>query len=212
MIWFTADTHFGHKRIPFYSKREFCLTAEEKRKIKTEEIGYSNSCASKDSINRMDDYLISNINKFVKQNDTLWHLGDFCFGPKESISQYAEKYRSRINCKNIFLIWGNHDDKSIGKFFTDCFEKIEIKHNSKIIVLNHYAQAIWHKSNYGSWMLYGHSHGNAEDWLDKSMPGRLSIDVGVDNIYKLIGEYRPISFEEISKLFKNRKGVSIDIS
>ena len=98
----------------------------------------------------------------------------------------------------------------VGKFFKDCYERYELKHKSKHVVLSHYAQAVWNKSHSGSWMLYGHSHATAENWLDQMMPNRFSLDVGVDNIYRLIGEYRPISFEEIEKIFKNRKGSSID--
>lgn len=59
-------------------------------------------------------------------------------------------------------------------------------------------------------MLYGHAHGAAEDWLDSQMPGRLSMDVGVDNAFKIFGEYRPISSDEIGELFSSRNGFQVD--
>lgn len=54
----------------------------------------------------MTEALIANINKVVGQDDTLWHLGDWSFGGIESIW----KFRSRIICKNIHLVYGNHDE------------------------------------------------------------------------------------------------------
>lgn len=214
--WFTADTHFSHKRIPLYTKRLFCLTKEEQNNLNLtwhENKVHSNRWVpSWESIRKMNDYLINKINEFVGRDDTLWHLGDFCFAKKSDFFESAKKIRDRINCQNINLIWGNHDDKKIASLFNNCYSACEINCHNKLIVLNHYAQAIWHKSHNKSWMLYGHSHSNAEPWLDTVMPGRLSMDVGVDNIYKILGEYRPISFQEIESLFKNRTGISIDIN
>src|SRR4051812_37591455 len=87
MDWLVGDTHFNHFNIIKYCKRPFASTEE------------------------MDDVIINNINRLVKPNDTLWHLGDFCFGPRDPYKFYktAEGYRNRINCKNMILIWGNHD-------------------------------------------------------------------------------------------------------
>jgi calcineurin-like phosphoesterase family protein len=41
----------------------------------------------------------------VKENDILYHLGDFSFGGWMNVW----RFRSQINCKNIHLILGNHD-------------------------------------------------------------------------------------------------------
>lgn len=215
-LWFTSDTHFSHKKIPLYSKRYFCLTKDEQ---KIADIIYTSGPGHKDwstwspsweSLSRMNDHLINKINEYVNKDDALWHLGDFCFSPKDKVEEYTKKIIDRINCKNIYFVWGNHDSKMISKFFKECHERCEIRHGSNYIVMSHYAQAVWNKSHYGSWMLYGHSHSTAEKWLDDAMPGRFSMDVGVDNAYRIFGEYRPISFEEIAKIFKTRKGLSID--
>jgi len=212
-VWFTADTHFGHKKIPFYAKRRFCLDERESATLdliwqnKNIESGWSPSWPS---IARMDDYLIRRINENVGKNDVLWHLGDFCSGRKNEMESTARKYRERINCENVFLVSGNHDRNEIQKVFSGAYETHELKIGSKHVVLGHYAQAFWNKSHSNSWMLYGHAHGTAEEWLDAHMPGRLSMDVGVDNIFKVLGEYRPISFIELEAIFRPRSGFHID--
>ena len=206
-IWFTADTHFGHRKIPYYAKRRFCLSGEELDLLDSNTHDWNPSWFS---VKKMDDVLIENINNHVKEDDVLWHLGDYCCSKNKNPLMQAEKYRKRILCRNVCLVWGNHDNHRIAKFFKSCHERQEINVRGKHIVLSHYAQAVWNKSHNGSWMLYGHSHGSAEKWLDGHMPDRLSLDVGVDNVFNILGEYRPISFEEIYNIFKNRKGISID--
>lgn len=52
-VWFTADTHFGHKRTLELSKRPF------------------------ESVEEMDQVLIDNWNKIVGDDDIVYHLGDF---------------------------------------------------------------------------------------------------------------------------------------
>lgn len=213
-VWFTADTHFGHKKIPFYAKRKFCLDNEELEKLeiiwKNKSFPNEDCFPSWSSISRMNDHIIKKINDYVKKDDILWHLGDFCWSKKAKIAEVAKKYREKINCKNIFLVLGNHDHSEIEKVFNDNYQIYDLKIGSKHIVLSHYALAFWNKSHNKSWMLYGHAHGTAERWLDNNMPGRLSMDVGIDNIFKLFGEYRPISFEEISDFFSQRPSFQID--
>lgn len=79
-IWFTSDTHFGHKNILVYEKeaRPFA------------------------SIEEMNERIIQNWNSVVGSKDTVYHLGDFAFGRKNiSIA-------GRLN-GNKRLILGNHD-------------------------------------------------------------------------------------------------------
>lgn len=52
-------------------------------------------------IGEHDDHLISQINTYVAREDRLIVVGDFGH----------EKYRHRINCKEVILIRGNHDAK-----------------------------------------------------------------------------------------------------
>ena len=84
------------------------------------------------------------------------------------------------------------------------------------MTLCHYAMRTWDKAHHGTWMLYGHSHGTLPEYSSvKGFPKKNSeiyrtMDVGVDNMYTLLGEYRPISFEEIKKLFDQRPALLVD--
>lgn len=225
--WFTADTHFNHGNIIKYCNRPF-LSPRDREALKLNGGIWHNGSwkgefasdhyMSKEAVYEMNDTLIANINKCVKPEDTLWHLGDVLFAKAYEYVDKAYGCLSRINCKNIHLVWGNHDDPyakdrngyTIAKYFQSTNNLTEIVVNGQKIVLCHYAMAVFNKSHRKSIQLYGHSHSGAESWMDKHMPNRRSMDVGVDNIYKLFGEYRPISFEEIMEIMKDRKGHSID--
>jgi calcineurin-like phosphoesterase family protein len=180
MIWFTADTHFGHANIIRYSNRPFEFVEE------------------------MDDVLIENINKVVGSDDILYHLGDWSYG---SGTDKVRDYRIRIRCQHIILILGNHDkeiEKHLG-FYRTLFKEIhpmglEIQAGAQPMTLCHYAMRVWNQSHRGSWHLYGHSHGSLpED------PTSLSFDVGVDCC-----NYRPLSLDEVAEKMRAKKFVPID--
>lgn len=179
MIYFTSDTHFGHRRIIQYCNRPF------------------------DNVHIMDQVILDRINETVGVNDTLYILGDFTFRGGKPID-----YRSKINCKDVHLCLGNHDRRKDYEIFRDGtisgFTSVqdvkEIIYCNQRIYLSHYAARVWPASHKGSWMLYGHSHGklNYEDSISK----RKTLDVGVDNTMnygKMFGE--PWSFKELQKLF-----------
>ena len=181
MIWFTSDTHFGHKNI----------AGPKVSNWKSEYRNFS-------SLGEMDKELLYQINKVVGENDVLFHLGDFSFCKPKF-------YRDLITCKNVHLIKGNHDKI---KYYHDLFKEIvdykEIKYDDTMICLFHYAMRVWNKSHYGSIHLYGHSHNSIDNDWGKSM------DVGVDAIYALKGEYRPISIDEVMKIMEKRKIKNVD--
>lgn len=176
---------------------------------------WKGECSSKwritdEGVQIMNDTLISNINRVVGEDDTLYHLGDFAFAHKDVYYRKCREYRDRIKCRNIVLIWGNHDHRTIRDLFNETYDLYETQVNNQRIVLCHYAMATWNKSHRGNWHLYGHSHADAEPWLNQHCPGRRSVDVGVDNAYKLLGEFRPFSFDELVAFFQNKHGFSFD--
>lgn len=163
-----------------------------------------------EAVDQMNDVLTDNINEMVGVNDTLWILGDFMFAKKEKVEHKARFYRDRIKCRNVNLIWGNHDDYRIKRYFNEVHDLHTVYVNGKAVVLCHYALAVWNRSHRGAYHLYGHSHSTAEPWLMEQMPGRRAMDVGVDNAAKITGSYRPFSFEEIDEILSARQGTAVD--
>ncbi|NIA10708.1 MAG: phosphoesterase [Nitrospiraceae bacterium] len=134
-----------------------------------------------DSVEEMDATIIKNFNSKVTKSDCTIHCGDFTF-------KKPEKYIKQLNGNHIFLR-GNHD-RWMGKSYHEMWIKtIE----GQTIVCAHYAMRVWPRSHYGSWNLFGHSHG-------KLPPIGLQYDVGVDN-----NNFFPVSFEELKSIFIQRK-------
>ncbi|NLW32955.1 MAG: phosphoesterase [Fibrobacter sp.] len=136
-IFFTSDTHFGHKNIIKYCKRPFS------------------------SVEEMDDALIENWNKKISlRGNTVYHLGDFANAHR---AEKVLEYRKRLNGR-IILIEGTHDNfddkKACG--FTHMTPLLPIKHEGVSITLCHYALRVWPKSHFDAWHCYGHSHGRLE--------------------------------------------------
>lgn len=182
--WFTADTHFGHGNIMKYCDRPF-MSREEQGAVRADPRGRLR--LSDATVKRHDDALLDAINSRVAANDTLWIVGDFCWGGFAE----ARHYRDRINCANVFLVWGNHDKGEIAPVFTDTMEQGMVRVEGQDVWLNHYPMRSWNKAFHGSWHLYGHVHGRLAR-EDERNATTLVKDVGVDAC-----GYRPVSFADL---------------
>jgi calcineurin-like phosphoesterase family protein len=194
-IWFTSDTHFGHKNIV-----RGCSDWADKEK----------ACRPFNTVEEHDLFLLEQLNKHVRANDVLYHLGDFGLG-----FAWRERFpemRARINCQTIHLLLGNHDhvfDAQCNKepygprLFTSIRKLFYGKIAGRSMVLCHYAMRTWPWQGHGAIHLYAHSHGNLAD-----DPNALSMDVGVDT--KLFGHTRftPYSAEEVFDIMDNCKRCS----
>lgn len=169
MIWFTADPHIGHERILKLAGRRF------------------------EDIREHDDHMIEQTNRYVRRGDTLWVIGDVAW-------HSVERYRTRLVCRNVNLIWGNHDRENFGRWFQATMDThmTAICGGKHSVWLSHYPHAYWPQSYRGSLHLYGHHHALRERTLDNCFPGRRSMDIGVDNVKRLYGEYRPLNEEEVA--------------
>ena len=151
--WFTADEHYGHKNIIKYCSRPF------------------------QSVEEMDNFIISAHNEVVEDDDRVIHIGDF------TLQKKADKYLYRLNGKHTFLM-GSHD-----RWLDHTAPYIwERKIQGQWVVCCHYAMRTWGRSHHGSWQLFGHSHGTLK-------PQGNQIDVGVDT-----HGFKPYSFEEIKEV------------
>jgi calcineurin-like phosphoesterase family protein len=190
-VWFTADLHLGHGNIIKYCLRPF-LAAKEQERALAEPRGRWH--VSDETVRRHDAALLDVINASVGRDDTLWILGDFCKGRYDE----ARRYRDRILCDNVHLVWGNHDHRSIRPLFGQAIEQGMVQVEGQEIWLNHYPMRSWNKSFHGTWHIYGHVHGRLAK-EDAAHPWTLTRDVGVDAC-----DYRPLSFDEIARYMAPR--------
>jgi len=184
-VWFTADTHFGHANIMKYCQRPF-LNEEERGKLANDPRGAWR--VSAESVERHDTALLDAINQCVARDDTLWILGDFCWGKFRE----AKTYVDRIACDRVNLVWGNHDDRTVGAAFAKTIEQGMVNVQGQRIWLNHYPMRSWDGRFHGSWHLYGHVHGRLVE-EDSARPEFLTRDMGVD-----VCDFRPVSFDELT--------------
>ena len=180
MIYFTSDTHFGHFNIIKYCNRPY------------------------QSIDEMDEALITNWNRTIRPNDIVYHLGDFCFSSYNRLNEILERLNGELH-----MIRGNHDRVIEDNFKYGELGKIRslrdyhsLRVNHKTIIMSHYAFRVWDKSHHGSIHIYGHSHGTLP-------PQGLSVDVGVD-CKEITPEYRPISLDELLEYMSKRQGAVVD--
>jgi|WetSurMetagenome_2_1015567.scaffolds.fasta_scaffold03042_3 calcineurin-like phosphoesterase family protein len=171
MIWFTADTHFGHANILLHQTPRLLA-------FKT--------------IENMDAKLIDKINQYVQPNDELWILGDFAWKASR-----CGHYRQRLRVKKLHIVYGNHDSTSLRQHVSSAKDMVYRKFNGIKFHLTHYPLVSWRAREYGTIHLYGHCHGTMERRLNTLFPDRRAMDVGIDNMYQLTGEWRPLSFNEI---------------
>lgn len=136
------------------------------------------------SVEEMNESMIQNHNNIVPKHGFTIHAGDFCFGDRRT----AQEIISRLNGEHFFLM-GSHDSWLSPH---TSHEIVEITVDRQTIVVCHYAMRVWAKSHYGSWHLYGHSHG-------KLQPEGKSWDIGVDN-----NSYKPLSWSDVESIMSTR--------
>lgn len=176
MIWFTADTHFGHANVLRFTDRH----------------------ERWNTIEQMDAGFVANINSCVAPGDDLYVLGDFSF---KLDAEQARAIRERIRCKNVHLVPGNHDkdwtqDEVAGTFIVEP-PIVKLKSQGLKLMLCHYPMVDWEGLGHGSIHLHGHIHAPAayNEWNRANRV--LRFDVGVD-----ANGYLPVSLGQVRAFFK----------
>lgn len=190
--WFTADLHLGHANIIRHCLRPFFSAVEEEHALHDPRGRWR---ISDETVERHDVALLSTLNGMIQSQDTLWIVGDFCWGGADA----ARKYRDRIHCRNVNLVWGNHDQRNIRPLFGSAIEQGMIGVEGQEVWLNHYPMRSWNKSFHGSWHVYGHVHGRLAH-EDAANPWWLTRDVGVDAC-----GYQPVSFAMLRSYMEPRQ-------
>jgi len=182
-LFFTSDTHFNHANIIRFCDRPF------------------------KNVEDMNETLISNWNSVVRQNDDVFHLGDFCLGGAAEWTKVLDRLNGKIH-----LIVGNHDLKNLRQGFMGRFEEVLMQRHIEIgkqkIYLNHYPFLCFSGSYKDDvWQLFGHVHTRKNNTGTDA--GRLQYlystqyDVGVDN-----NNFTPVSYEQVKKIIESQIEVS----
>ena len=182
MIYFTADTHFGHENVIRFCGRPYTTAAE------------------------MDEALVENWNSRVKGNDTVFILGDLFFR-----SGNAEEILRRLKGKKRLLV-GNHDGSwmtkvDVSRYFASVDLMLELSDGRHALTLCHYPLLTW-KHAKKSYMIHGHIHNQRNHAYEilKTLPRVLNAGVDI-NFYRpvpldeLVENNRKYYSEEYPELF-----------
>lgn len=131
MIYFTSDTHFGHKNIIEYCGRPYSTVKE------------------------MNYALIRNWNRVVGDMDTVFHLGDLSFVNQDWTHSLLKELRGTIH-----LIKGNHDRKWTSDRIASIKDKYELRIGNQVYFLQHKPAKEWEGMHKGVIHLHGHNHGH----------------------------------------------------
>lgn len=159
--FFIADTHFFHRAIINYENRPF------------------------ENVEEMNERLISNWNKTVKNGQIVFVLGDFAFCGKELMQEICKQLNG-----NKHLIMGNHDEKSVNFYRSIGFDEVS-KYPiifEKNWILSHQPFPLSPDSFFKN--IYGHVHAKPEFQDFNSQ----SFCASVERI-----NYTPIEFGDIQK-------------
>jgi calcineurin-like phosphoesterase family protein len=141
-VFFTSDTHFGHRNILEYEK--------EARPFST--------------VEEMNEAIIDRWNNTVGSRDIVYHLGDFCFG-RANIS-IAERLKGTKR-----LVMGNHDNYPASDYLR-YFEKMHGMMFYKQCILSHMPCHPDGLGQRWFLNLHGHLHSrrvkinNVQQWVD----------------------------------------------
>ena len=187
-VFFTSDLHLDHKAIIDFCNRPF------------------------KNIKEMNETIIKNWNAKVGKDDTVFILGDFCFGGSKAWNDALDQ----LNGHKHFII-GNHDLKNMRQGYMKRFETVSYQHSiyvcDQFIYLNHFPFLCYagsYRKERPIWQLFGHLHSQdihydiekiedpeVKEILKKDF-ARLQYlfpyqyDVGVDK-----NNFTPISFNEV---------------
>ena len=140
-VWFTSDLHFWHKNICKYCNRPY------------------------NTIEEMNQSIIDNWNSVVKEDDTVYLLGDMGFCGIEKLRVLMSQLKGHIR-----LVQGNHDsDKVVNRLIEEgliegvatlCYITVtgDEECPDQDLTLCHFPMIDWANKEKGAWMIHGHQH------------------------------------------------------
>lgn len=181
---YISDLHLGHNNM---------LRREDKELNKRKQFR---------DIAEMNEYIITQWNAHVNEEDHVYIVGDLSFRAKEDV---GAKFLSRMK-GHKHLVIGNHDAEWMKKIdLNQYFESVShmevIKDGGKTITICHYPLFEWSQSRYAkcsldgnSWLIHGHIHDSKCDayhYIKDKLP--CALNAGFD----IPGNDYPVTFEEL---------------
>ena len=178
MILYTSDLHFGHRNVIGFDHRPF-----------------------KDC-DEMDRALIQLWNGRVKQDDTVYILGDLCYHSPSPPEWYLRQLKG-----HKILVLGNHDvpildNPKVLHYLEGVERMMHVQDGDKQICLCHFPIAGWNGYHRGTLHIYGHIHNQRNDVYDYMKTKEHALNAGC-----MINHYAPASFNELLRnkaAFKER--------
>lgn len=182
MNYYISDLHFGHKNVIKFDDRPFA------------------------DVEEMDETLIANWNRKVKEEDHVYIIGDFCCHNEKPEEWYLEQLKGRKH-----LVIGNHDKKLLENakamaHFESVDKMMHVSDGGKEICLCHFPIAEWNGFYKGSWHIYGHIH-----WKKNEAFVHLKSYEKALNASACINQYVPCTIDELienNRMFKKSYAVS----
>ena len=169
MIYYIADTHFGHEAILRHDQRPFS------------------------SMEDMDRALMENWNRVVGPEDDVYILGDFCYRSAKAPASYLKQLHGHKH-----LIRGNHDGGALkDAHFTEQLESVDkllfLRDQGRNVVLCHFPLAEWNGFYRGAYHLYGHIHTRRDSAAWAYMAGQpRAFNVGC-----MLHNYTPVTLDQL---------------
>lgn len=149
-VWFTSDTHFGHRFMA--DLRGF------------DPYNYV------EGLREHDETLVQRWNERVKHGDEVWVLGDFSFQNDFRLNQTFMSLNGKKH-----LVVGNHDKSKVVKLPWSSVHDLTMRSfQGQKFVMCHYPMLTWQNAHRGVFHLHGHTHGNLQ------APPSTRMDVGID--------------------------------
>lgn len=173
------------------------------------------------SANEASEKTLNIINHTVGEDDILWVLGDLFLNATD---EQCLEWLSKINCKNINKLWGNHHSNTYRLYKQEMLKQysrddievypltmgnltylgnhVEIQVGKQRIIMNHFPLHSFNKMGRSSWMLSGHSHLTDKTRCPEYPLGK-TLDVGIDS-------GKIWSFSDIEDVMSTKTFVQVD--
>ncbi len=158
--FFISDLHLDHKNIIRYCNRPFR------------------------SVGGMNRFIVGSWNRTVGKSDTVYFLGDMCYGRRNKGIDY---WVARLNGAIVF-IRGYHDRSSEVRFH----DSLILKRGGERLLLVH--DPMNAPLGWDGWVVHGHTHNNRPEYPLISLERR-TINVSAELL-----DYKPISIKKILDL------------